>query len=125
MKRGKTRVREKPGDEPYSIYQDGERKYLNATEARQIKETIQSCDPERRLLILFLYYTGCRISEALEVTPARFDLDSNVVGLRTLKQKNRDTWRRIVLPETFIKDLLLTLYNSYIVENNQLSFVSK
>jgi len=51
----------------------GQRKYLNAAERKaflaaavlQPRETLSFC--------LVLYYTGCRISEALALTPERVD----------------------------------------------------
>jgi integrase/recombinase XerD len=44
---------------------------------------------ERALFSQLLAWTGARVSEALAVCPASFDLDRNVVSLRTLKRRRR------------------------------------
>ena len=61
-----------------------------------------------------LYYTGCRISEGLEVTPERIDWQEEKIVLRTLKKqgKKKDvTYRAILVPYDFLDmlDMIHTL----------------
>lgn len=64
-------------------------------------------DPEKRLLLRFLYFTGCRISEALALTPHRVFPERRGVQLPALKlRKKEDKW--VVLDEETLT--LLTLF---------------
>ena len=40
-----------------------------------------------------LYTTGCRISEALALTPGHVDLTGKAVVFETLKKRRRDVYR--------------------------------
>lgn len=66
-------------------------------------------DPERSLLIRFLYFAGCRISEALALTPARVFVSRRGVELPALKvREKKDKWvvidaDTLNLMELFIK----------------------
>ena len=68
---------------------DGSRLYLNAEERAAFLAAARKRPPEIRTLCETLHFTGCRPSEALEITPARIDLDSGTVTLRTLKKHKR------------------------------------
>lgn len=84
----------------------GNRKYLNANERRRFYKAAQRLpDAGQRCFALTLYHTGCRISEALELTPARVDLAEGLVVFRTLKQRGKLKYRAIPIP----KDLLVAL----------------
>lgn len=88
----------------------GERKYLNKEERQAFKQVVQYMKPDAKYYCLMLYYTGCRLSEALEVTPDRLLFDENKVILRTLKQKmdKGDRYRAIELPKEYVADLQST-----------------
>lgn len=60
-----------------------------------------------RTFCLMIYYTGCRLSEALEVTPDRLDFDGRRVLIRTLKQNpdKADKYRLIELPNEYLANL--------------------
>lgn len=85
----------------------GERKYLNAEEREAFKRSALSMPPHIRTYGLFIYYTGVRTSEALEVTPERLNFDDNTVLIRTLKQNpdKPDKYRVLDLPDTFLFSL--------------------
>lgn len=85
----------------------GERKYLNAAEREAFKRAALSMPPQVRTYGLFIYYTGARTSEALEVTPERLNFDDNTVLIRTLKQNpdKPDKFRILDLPDTFLFSL--------------------
>lgn len=67
----------------------GHRKYLNTAErARFIATALAHPRQEIGTLCLTLAYTGCRISEALALTPACIDAESGFVAIRSLKKRN-------------------------------------
>jgi integrase/recombinase XerD len=61
-----------------------------------------------RTLCLTLAYTGCRISEALELTADRIDLPDKSITFRTLKQRDKVKYRSVPCPDTLIDALELT-----------------
>jgi integrase len=54
-----------------------------------------------------LAYTGCRISEALELTIDRVDLSAKTFSIRTLKQRDKIIYRDVPVPDHFIDALKL------------------
>ena len=83
--------------------QEGNRKYLNAEERLQFYEEVKRI-PERghRSFCLTLYYTGCRISEALGLRRRSLDHSNKMVIFRTLKQRSKDRYR--ALPKHVLRD---------------------
>lgn len=89
-----------------SIVDDnGRRKYLNKEEREKFIESAKIQKREIRTFVLFLLYTGVRVSEALEVTTESFDLQSNIVIIRSLKKRNKTTYRQIPLSPEFADNL--------------------
>lgn len=81
----------------------GERKYLNKEERRLFKDAIQYLKPDAKTYCGMLYYTGCRLSEALEVHPNMLDFSEGWVRLRTLKQKSQTPrYRMVELPSDYM-----------------------
>ncbi len=90
-----------------SIYTgQGERKYL--TESERNRFLAEAAKEELPFFLLCLVYclTGCRVSEALELSPARIDLDDSVVRFRTLKRR-RTVWRNVPVPSELLQGLQL------------------
>jgi integrase/recombinase XerD len=88
----------------------GERKYLNREERKAFKKAAIYMEPKIRTFCLMIYYTGCRLGEALEITPDRLDYDGCRVLLRTLKQNRKnpdrpDRYRLVELPFEYIATL--------------------
>lgn len=84
---------------------DGARKYLCASEWRRFVRAAEEAPPEDRIFCLLLAYTGCRISEALGVTPARLDREAGRVVFRTLKRRRR-IFRAVPVPPEVMRDLV-------------------
>jgi integrase len=82
----------------------GARKYVCASELRRFLAAADEAPFAERLLCLVLARTGCRISEALALTPARLDHETASVVFRTLKRR-RQTFRAVPLPAELIADL--------------------
>jgi integrase len=65
----------------------GERKYINQAERQRVLEVMQKLQRERALFSLLLAWTGGRVSEVLDVRANSFQLERNLVSLRTLKRR--------------------------------------
>ncbi|MEA2878539.1 MAG: integrase/recombinase XerD [Hyphomicrobiales bacterium] len=68
----------------------GQRKYLTATERTRFLDAARAC-PRRdlRTLCLTLAYAGCRISEALALTPSVIECEAGFIAIRSLKKRKR------------------------------------
>lgn len=90
---------------PISIYaKTGSRKYLNGAERVRFLDTARTAPIEVWLFCCLLFWTGCRISEALAVTAASIDLDEGTVTLNTLKRR-KVIMRQVPLPSSLIDEL--------------------
>ena len=89
----------------------GERKYLNREERRAFLEATQQQEAKKKYYCQLLYYTGCRLSEALEVSYGQFNFDQGFVTFRTLKQGFDDDGQPVVrhrdneLPESYLNEI--------------------
>jgi len=87
---------------------DGERKYLTNEERKRFLSVANQHERgEIRTLCLVLAYTGCRISEALELTADKIDLSSKTIIFRTLKQRSRITHRAVPIPDSTLDAITL------------------
>jgi integrase/recombinase XerD len=82
----------------------GNRKYLNRLERRAFLQVITGePDETRRAFCLTLFYTGCRISEALNLTAGQIDLIGKAIVFETLKQRRRGCFRAVPIPDSLVK----------------------
>lgn len=86
--------------------QNGTRKYLTPYERQLFIGACQSHSPSARTFCLLIAYTGCRISEALEITAERIDLTEKVVVFRTLKKRSTSIYRAVPLSNDFLHDVV-------------------
>jgi integrase len=87
---------------------DGNRKYLNAAELDAF--VLAAANQERaevRTFCLVMAHTGCRISEALALTPSRIDLAEQAITFRTLKQRDTLRYRAVPVPASTLDALVL------------------
>ena len=80
---------------------EGNRKYLTAKEQGRFIASAHE-RAEVRTFCLTLTYTGCRISEALELIPQRVYLSDKSVTFHTLKQRNKLKYRSVPCPDTLL-----------------------
>ena len=80
----------------------GQRKYLNAVERKAFKNVAEKQPREVRTFCLVLYYTGCRISEALALTPERIDLEEDTITFESLKKRQHGVFRSVPVPSSLI-----------------------
>lgn len=79
---------------------NGNRKYLNANERLRFYEAaLRLSDEGEKAFALTIFYTGCRISEALALTPATVDLAERIIVIKTLKQRSKRRHRAIPIPD--------------------------
>jgi integrase len=79
----------------------GNRKYLNGPERKAYFQAVKD-EPDRlrRAFCLTLFYTGCRISEALNLTAERIDLTGKALVFETLKRRKRGYFRSVPIPDS-------------------------
>lgn len=81
----------------------GNRKYLNAKERQGFYEAaVALTDPLQKSFALTVFYTGCRISEALALTASGVDCAERLVILRTLKQRDKLKIRAMPIPDELL-----------------------
>ena len=86
----------------------GQRLYLNDKERARFKIAAEQADRKTRTFCLTLFYTGCRISEALELVPERIDFNGESVIFRTLKKRSdKPKFRNVPAPPALIDQLNL------------------
>lgn len=87
----------------------GERKYLNANERQRFYDALAFMDdPAERSFCKLIYWTGCRISEALQVTQEHIDVEAGTVLIRSLKKHGRlkgKHYRTLHVPRDFVGEL--------------------
>ena len=57
-----------------------------------------------------MYFTGCRVSEALELTSDHIDFANGCITFRTLKKRkqkgeSKQHWRNVPVPASFLDEL--------------------
>ncbi|MGB3556461.1 MAG: site-specific integrase [Jannaschia sp.] len=89
----------------------GNRLYLNAEERAAFLAAARRQSPRDRTLCETLHFTGCRPSEVIEITPARVDLSTGTVTIRSLKKrkdasgKPRVVYRSVPVPPDYLDTL--------------------
>jgi len=97
------------------LYNDkGHRLYLTAEERETFAAAAisHSQHDQARTFARTLYYTGCRVSEALELTSSRVDAANGQLVFRTLKKRKKQGeqkqhWRAVPVPPSFLDELNL------------------
>jgi len=79
-----------------------ERLYINSTERVRFLRVVETLPLEQRVFCLILTYTGCRISEALELNPDCIDATHRSIAFRSLKKRDRLVMREVPVPRKLI-----------------------
>jgi integrase len=81
----------------------GSRKYLNRLERRAFLQVNKhELDAMRRAFCRTLFHTGCRISEALNLTAGQIDLTGKSIVFETLKRRGRGHFRAVPVPDSLV-----------------------
>jgi integrase/recombinase XerD len=83
----------------------GRRLYLTPGERDAFLHTAMRHDRHVRTFCSILYYTGCRISEALYVTPRRVDFADQVIIFESLKKRRKGVYRAVPVPHSLLDTL--------------------
>ncbi len=84
----------------------GNRKYLNETERKAFLKAAEQRGPrEVRTFCALLYYTGCRISEGLELSVDRVEFSGGAVIFESLKKRRRGVYRAVPVPPAYLDAL--------------------
>jgi integrase len=83
----------------------GNRKYLTGEERKAFLRAADKASREVRTFCALLHYTGCRISEALELTYDRIDLAGGVVVFESLKKRRDGVYRAVPVPPAVLDAL--------------------
>lgn len=87
----------------YTIH--GQRKYLDDHERNAFLIAVENLPPDERMFCLTLFWTGCRISEALALNPYQVAWHEQMVVFRTLKQRGAVVHRHVPVPAMFMNEL--------------------
>ncbi len=89
-----------------SLYEtNGHRKYLTIDERTRFLKAAETFPREVRTFCGVLAYSGCRISEALQLTADRVDLTSGVLIFETLKKRRKGVYRAVPVPPSLLDAL--------------------
>ena len=87
----------------------GERKYLNLAECKRFLKAVAVLkEPSEQTFCETIYWTGCRISEALQLDVIRVNVEDAFLVFRSLKKHGEGKgkhFRVVPIPETFAKRL--------------------
>jgi len=83
----------------------GHRLYLSESERADFLEAARNADRFVRTFCLVLAYTGCRISEALALTPESIDFAGGAIVFETLKKRRSGVYRAVPVPEDVLDAL--------------------
>ncbi|MEJ7925995.1 tyrosine-type recombinase/integrase [Sphingobium sp. AN641] len=89
----------------------GRRKYVSATERTRFLHAADEMSDHSRALCYVLAYSGCRISEALNLTHDQIDVEQGMLVIRTLKRRKL-CFRRVPVPGRLIGMLLTQQKNA-------------
>jgi len=76
----------------------GARKYLTADERARFLAAAHRAPRETRTLCLALAYSGCRLSEALNLTADRVDFENGALVFESLKKRRAGRYRAVPVP---------------------------
>jgi integrase len=85
--------------QPYD--EAGRRKYVNSAERKRFVAVADAMDEDVRALCYVLTFSGCRISEALNLTRHHIDLERGALTIRTLKRRKL-SFRIVPIPRQLI-----------------------
>ncbi|MBK1857785.1 tyrosine-type recombinase/integrase [Cerasicoccus arenae] len=83
----------------------GRRKYLTPDERRIFFNHTKTLSTRNRLFCQTLYYTGCRLSEALALGEFSADVEGKVITFKTLKRHGHEHQRSVPVPNEHVKEV--------------------
>jgi len=102
-----------PALQIYLYSKDGLRLYLNESERSRFKKAAHQSDLLIRAFCLFLFFTGSRPSEALNVRIQDVQWSDGVLSIRSLKKRGEHDPREIPIPEELLNILKSIIPTSF------------
>ena len=96
---------------------EGQRLYLTQDERRVFLKATKSFDAAERTYCETLTRTGCRPSEALELTKDRFDFQSKSVMIENKKKRQRGIFKLIPVPLAYL-DVMNLVHGLQVAQKN-------
>jgi integrase len=84
------------------FHTDGSRKYLSQEERAAFLKAAERFPREVQSFCHVLAWSGCRLTEALELTADRVDLSSRSLTFETLKKRRRGVFRAVPVPPDLV-----------------------
>lgn len=81
------------------------RLYINESERQTFLGALSNQPLHIQALGLTLLHTGCRLSEALELTSASLQPDEQIIAIRSLKKRNQHHIREVPVPPVLCQTL--------------------
>ena len=81
------------------------RLYLNASERARFLQACGNQPANKRAFALTLFYTGCRLSEARELTSDAIQMAEHIISIRSLKKRSQHHIREIPVPTLLTDEL--------------------
>lgn len=82
----------------------GRRKYPNDSERKAFLRVVKTLSSAiEKSFCLTLFYSGCRISEALKLSRERLDVQDATLIFETLKQRKRRQFRAVPIPNDLVR----------------------
>lgn len=78
---------------------------LTRKQEKRLLKAARRADPSTRALCELLYWTGCRLSEAIALKQDHIDTERYFVVLHTLKQRGQPRLRAVPVPKRLIRTL--------------------
>lgn len=85
--------------------ESGNRKYLTPSERELFYQATAEVPKDWRMFGLMIYFTGCRLSEALNIKVKDIDFSGGAVTIGTLKQRKSGVYRQVPLSDDYLRSL--------------------
>ncbi len=95
-----------------------QRLYINRSERKMYRKAALQKPEKTRLLCLVLFYTGCRISEAINIKWTDIQWNEGIIAIRSLKKRDKHQVREIPVPP----ELITILKSIYTIQNEHSVF---
>ncbi len=80
----------------------GRRKYVSQPERERLLEYVERLDRTHRTLVMTLVYSGCRLSEALNLRTNHVEIDDRRLIFESLKKRRRGVYRAVPVPQDLV-----------------------
>jgi len=96
----------------------GARLYVNEAERRRFLATARGLPAPQRSLCLVLAMTGCRLSEALELTGRSVQREPATIAIRSLKKRRSDHMRELPVPIWLVDQITTDHADAFALTSN-------